>query len=419
MNILTKIFSKNTPLTPMQAAKLAAQKTLAGEGKRVLPWNLKSVSRIRLDIKSWNEALATAQSEAPKNFALQLLYDEISLDALLTSQIENRKQQVLGIDFNLKNAAGEIDEEQTLLLRKLPAYRQLSNAVLDAGYRGYNMVELVLTKTIDGNPALEVITLPRTNIVPQLGQWYPDYSEDKFTEYRKMAEYGVWILEFNSGDLGLLNKAVSHVLFKRFAASCWSELCEIYGIPPRVMKTNTQDGVMLSRAEQMMKDMGAAAWFIIDETESFEWAESTATNGDVYKNLINLCSNEITLLISGAIIGQDTVNGNRSKEESSKEMLSLLVKSDIASLEAYWNNTIIPALVKIGILKGELTGEFEPSKDLEQLWKFTEGLLPSYKIDAEWAKKTFGVEITGEREAATPAKGEESKQGLKISDFFD
>ncbi|WP_446662918.1 phage portal protein family protein, partial [Flavobacterium psychrophilum] len=35
----------------------------------------------------------------------------------------------------------------------------------------------------------------------------------------------------------MLNKAVSHVLFKRFAQSCWSELCEIYGIPPRVLKT--------------------------------------------------------------------------------------------------------------------------------------------------------------------------------------
>jgi phage gp29-like protein len=402
-------------LNKRENAQMAAKATSA---KRVLPWELKAVSRVRQNVKTWNEAFSSAQSATPKNFALQLLFNEIKLDALLTSQIENRKQQVLGIDFKLKNAAGEVDEEQTAMLRKMPAYRTLCNAILDARYHGYNLVELALTKSIDGQTELEVIVLPRTNVVPQLGEWYPDYSEDKKVLYREMAEYGTWILEFNTGELGLLNKAVPHILFKRFAQSCWSELCEIYGIPPRVMKTNTQDNVMLNRATQMMKDMGAAAWFIIDETESFEWAESTSTNGDVYKNLINLCNNEITLLITGAIIGQDTVNGNRSKEESSKEMLSLLVKSDLAELEMYWNSTIIPALVKIGVLKGDLTGEFEPAKDLEQLWKFTSGVLQYNKVDPAWIKTTFGVEVTGERESPVNDKGV-GKEKLKLSDFFD
>lgn len=424
MSILNKIFSwvktkePTAPLTPMQAAQLAAKDVQ--NGKRVLPWNLKSVSRIRQDIKTWNEALSSAQSEEPKNFALQLLYDEIRKDALLTSQMGNRMERVLGIDFNLKKPSGEVDEEQTTMLRKLPAYQKLCTAALNARYHAYSMVELSLTVNIDGVLVLDVIDLPRTNIVPRLGRWYPDYTEDKFTLYREMPEFGTWILEFNNDDLGLLDKAVSHVLFKRFATSCWSELCEIYGIPPRVMKTNTQDTVMLSRAEQMMKDMGAAAWFIIDETENFEWAKGADTNGDVYKNLINLCNSEMSLLISGAIIGQDTTHGNRSKEDSSKEMLAILIKSDLTNLEAYWNNTIIPALVRIGVLKGDLVGEFVPSKDLEQLWKFTAGSLQYYNIDPEWVKTTFGVEVTAERVTpAASANDATSKQGLKLSDFFD
>ena len=72
-------------------------------------------------------------------------------------------------------------------------------------------------------------------------------------------------MEFGSPrNYGLLNKAVPHALFKKFAHSCWSELCEIYGIPPRYIKTNTQDPEMLDRAEQMLRDMGSAAYFIID-----------------------------------------------------------------------------------------------------------------------------------------------------------
>lgn len=383
-----------------------SQKTLAASAtpakKRHLPYTDKAVSRVRQDIKSWNTALQSAQTEEPKNFAIQLLYNEIMLDAHLSSQIENRKQQTLSAQFALKNKTNnELDEEQTKLLQNMAAYRTLNSYLVDMICYGYSLVELELVNGTDGEQKLNVILIPRTNVVPKTGKFYPDYAEDKAIDYREMPEYGTWILEFDTTTLGLLNKAVSHVLFKRFAQSCWSELCEIYGIPPRVMKTNTQDTVLLNRAEQMMKDMGAAAWFIIDETESFEWAKGTDTNGDVYANLIKLCSNEISLLINGAVIGQDTKHGNESKEESSQNMLWGLVQSDMAMIEGYWNNTIIPALVKIGILKGDVYFEFSQAEDTAQLWTMTKEALPFYNVDPKWVKDKFGIEITSERLTAS------------------
>jgi len=192
---------------------------------------------------------------------------------------------------------------------------------------------------------------------------------------------------------------VPHILFKRFAQSCWSELCEIYGIPPRVMKTTTQDPAMVKRAESMMRDMGAAAWFIIDESEKFEWATAATTNGDVYKNLITLCNNEISMLISGAVIGQDTKNGSNSKEVASQEMLQTLIDADLRTVEQYWNTTVIPALVELGILKGELTYCYEQTEDLAELWKMTNESLPYFEVDPVWVKEKFGVEVTGKREA--------------------
>ncbi len=381
--------------------KLAAPLQQPEKTKRYLPYTPKSISRVRQDINSWNSALNMYNdADYPRTYPLQLLYNEIMLDAHLTSQIENRRQQVFSTDFSLKNAKGDADEEQTLFLNKLTAYRTLTNLVIDQIYYGYSLCELSIA-----NGVLNVAAVPRTNVVPKTGLFFPDYTDElKTIEYRNMREYGTWILEFKTDDPGLLNKAVSHVLFKRFAQSCWSELCEIYGIPPRVMKTNTQDNVMLKRAETMMKDMGAAAWFIIDETESFEWAKAADTNGDVYKNLIKLCSDEISLLISGAVIGQDTKNGSLSKDQSAQEMQWLLVQSDMQLIEAAWNNSIIPALVKIGILKPGLTFAFDPVEDNDQLWQRTKEALPFYNVDPEWVKDKFGIEITGERQqqAADP-----------------
>ncbi|GFR75320.1 phage Mu F like family protein, partial [Elysia marginata] len=100
-----------------------------------------------------------------------------------------------------------------------------------------------------------------------------------------------------------------------------------------------------------MQDVGAAAWFIIDNEEHFEFAKATANaSGDVYKNLINLCNNEISMAVSGAIIGQDTLHGNRSKEQAAQKLLDNLVQSDMTMVKNYWNTTVLPALISIGLI---------------------------------------------------------------------
>lgn len=398
-----------------QKKNLAIQPKKADDSKRFLPYDSKAVSRTRQDIQSWNTALRMAQAEDPKNYKLQLLFDEISNDALLSSQIQNRKQQLFTSSFSIKKPNGEVDEEQTTKLKNNPIFRQLTMAILDNLYYGYSLVELRLEANTKGELVPVVTTLPRTNVVPQKGLFFKDYTQDKTTLYREMPEFGTWVLEFNSNELGLLNKAVSHVLFKRFAQSCWSELCEIYGIPPRVLKTNTQDGTMLRRGEQMMRDMGSAAWFIIDSTENFEWAKGVATNGDVYNNLIALCNNEISMLISGAVIGQDTKNGSNSKEQSSQDMLWQLVQSDMQQVSQYWNDTIIPGLINIGFLSGDLNFEFDPQEDTQQLYERAIGFLGtgSYTIKPEYILKKFGLEVL-EKKQPTPGAQKLDLDG----DFF-
>jgi phage gp29-like protein len=421
MKILNSSFSKALGIDKYVNKKiLAAVVKEVGRQKSRLPYTPKSVYHTRADMKNWKTAEGMALSvEDCKTYFLQLLFDEIRKDALLTSQIENRKQQVFSADFVLKNAKGDIEEEQTLLLKKSKAYHDITDAILEIKYVGYNMVELGM----GADKKVTVCLVPRTNYVPKEGLFYNDYTDAATIKYRELPDYGKWILEFDSGELGLLNKAVPHVLFKRFAQSCWSELCEIYGIPPRVMKTNTQDPVMLGRAEQMMKDMGAAAWFIIDETENFEWAKGADTNGDVYANLINLCDNQNSLLTCGAIIGQDTKNGNRSKDESAQNVLWELVKADMEMAEQYWNNTVIPAYIKIGAMPAGLTFEYLPSEDLTQLFEFTKGLLPFKQIDNDWLVDKFGVKVIGDKESAASdgaADGAVEKAvAKKLSAFFD
>ena len=384
----------NTQTTNIETCKQPEPIIRQREGlvRKIVP---KAISRIRKDMDSWRRALRQADSiERPRRKELMDLYADVMLDALLTSQIEQRIGRTLSAEFSLKDTAGKVDEASTRILSEEVWFPLLLRYMLESVFYGHSLVEFSASEV----SGLEVTLIPRQNVVPEKGLFLFDSTADDGVYYRDMREYGTYVLEFGSPrNYGLLNKAVPHALFKKFAHSCWSELCEIYGIPPRYVKTNTQDPEMLDRAEQMLRDMGSAAYFIIDTTEEFQFANGVSTNGDVYNNLISLCNSEMSLLVSGAQIGQDTKNGNRSKEEVSVKQLVKYVNADKRLMEDYMNSIVLPALTRLGFIYDGLRFSFNSEEDTGQLWERTAQAMQYYDIDPDWIREKFGIEVTGKR----------------------
>jgi len=351
----------------------------------------KYILQTRRDIADWkwSKQLATAPTD-PKVYLLQDVFTDISGDALLTSQMNNRREQTISAPFELVTPDDKPDEKMTKIIQEIPITTDVLGHIWDSEFYGYSVIEFSVK---NGTKNVELIN--RRNIIPSVGRFYPDTSMNNYIEYRDTKEFGNWILEFDSGGIGLMDKVVPHVLFKKFAQSCWSELCEIYGIPPRVMKTETRDPAMLDRAESMMREVGAAAWFIIDKTEEFDFAKGVNTNGDVYANLINLCNNELSMLVAGAIIGQDTKNGNESKEKISISLLDRLVDADKRMAEVYMNSVVIPAWIRIGWIPGTASRfRFKAVEDTDQLWTYTKELLSYKEVDNDFIKEKFGIPVT-------------------------
>ena len=373
----------------------------------------KAMARTKADVLTWKNAIAMASNiESPKTFPYYNLLEDMMLDAHTTSQIQNRKLKTVSSNFTIKNHTGETHQELTDKLQKSVWFNEIISYILDSIFFGYTLVEFNRTETDPKKVKIDLI--PRQNVLPKKGIILNDYQDDKGIDYLNAPEYGSWLIDFGTtGDLGLINKAIPHILFSRFAQSCWSELCEIYGIPPRVMKTNTRDSGALRRAEKMMTDMGAAAWFIIDETEKLEWATTgTPATGEVYNGLIKLCRDNISLLISGAIIGQDTQYGSRSKEQSSQDILQNLIDADQTLVEQYMNEKVLPALFKIGILPMDnLLFEYDKVEDLSELWTRTKEILPYKEVPNEWIKEKFGIEVQDRKD--------HPQQNLSADYFFD
>lgn len=365
----------------------------------------KAISRTRSDTASWKQALRQADNvDEPRQTRLMTLFDDIMLDGHLTSQIALRYSAIESAPFALYRGTERADETELI---QTTFISELIGHVFQSIFFGHSLCEIDLK---DGVYSTKLI--PRTNVVPKRGELLLSDSA-KPINYREVREYGSWIMEFGKpDDYGLLNKAVPYALFKRFSMSCWSELCEIYGIPPRYIKTDTLDSAAMDRAESMLRDMGAAAWFIIDTNEDFQFAKGADTNGDVYKNLISLCNNEMSLLISGAVIGQDTVNGSNSKEKTSLELLERINASDKRMIERAFKDIIIPALVHIGYLPAGLVLKYEKEEDLTRLFEMVEKVLKHKNVPNEYIKEKFGIDCTDKVVVETTPKK------LSLSDFF-
>ncbi|MEG1936987.1 MAG: DUF935 family protein [Rikenellaceae bacterium] len=405
--------TNNAPKTA-QNNKISSHRTGGELTQKIIA---KNVSASRKDVGAWRKAQKEAhKTDNPRRVLLHQLYDDMLLDGHLTSQIELRKSFTAAAPFKIEKD-GKIDDELTDLFANSLWLDSIIDHILDTMFFGASLVEL----DYDG-VNLNVSLIPQTNIVPDKGLFYFDYSADAALSYREMKEYGTWLLEFGEErSLGLINKAVPHVIFKRLAQSCWAELCEIYGIPPRTLRTDTTNGERMIQAKTMMEDMGSAAWMIIDTDEVFEFAKGVATNGEVYDGLIKLCTNEISLIILGAVVGQDTKNGNESKEKSSINLLKGLVKKDKIYVQKQINSTVIPALERIGVIPQGASFAFHKEIDTATLWSQVKEAMPYVDFDIEWLNSTFGMQITGLKNqppSLPDPNTKKEKLSLGVDDFF-
>lgn len=374
----------------------------------------RNTSIVRRDFSDWKLAQLSAQSVSnPRQVLLQTLYSDVMQDALMSSQIDTlRIGKSKAADFDLVDSQGNTDEQATEQFKASGLYEQFAGHIVESLFYGFTVAEITGGK---------VRTVPRSYIEPSEGVFYPDQYGHSGISYRKLREYGRTILEFypKEGALGYINKAVPYVLIKKFALSCWSEFCEIFGMPPRILKTNTQDSEMLTRAESMMREIGSAAYAIIDTTEDINFGQSVSTDGTIYEKLISKCDGQISLINLAAVLGQDTVNGNYSKEESSSKLLDDVVASDKKLIESYFNTLILPALAHNGMVKDGLRLRISKSKDIEALWNKTVQAMPYFNIEPKWIKDTFGIEVTDPKVAslsAPPSSPPPMSEG--ISDFF-
>lgn len=350
-----------------------------------------NTAQYRKDIEDWLSAQAWANNvDYPNRSRLVELYEEVLQDAMLFSQIANRKRGTTSAKYHLIDKSSKPNDEATRALTSSVWFKELIGHVLDAQFFGHSLVEYAPSLY----DPLRGMLIDRRHVEPSLGIVKQRTHDQDGIPYRTVAEYGTSVLEFGTYyDLGLLNKAVPLVLMRKFAKACFSEYNEKFGMPPLFLKTNTDDPVMVNRAMDMLRDMGSAAQGVLDNTEEFQVLDAVISDGESYNNFIRILDSDISLLIAGAIIGQDTKHGGRSKEESSISILDGLIDEDKNGVATAINTTVLPALVAQGIVPEGLTFEWVQDEDLDSLFDKVIAASQYYDVEPDFITKKFGIPV--------------------------
>jgi phage gp29-like protein len=370
-----------------------------------------NVSRAKKGVADWRTALQNAEKvENPKRLQLYNLYDEIVLDAHVSAEIDRRLLAFVGTEWQLIDEQGKPDVEAGNTINKQWFLELMEHAWFSKAW-GHSLIEI---KNITSDGMVHSVNLvPRRHVLVEKGIVIKNQADEKGLLYRIDPATYQWLFEFGiENDLGFLNKCAPHVLYKRFVQGAWTEFCEVFGMPVRIAKTETKDKESLRKLDAAMASMSTAFYAVIDKEEEIDFLQAATSDGRVYESLMNYCSAEISKLINGAVIGEDSKGGSRSKEEVGLKLIENKQMADKRWFEIIMNEQILPKLITLGYpVQGKIF-EFVKNKDVATHWKMVNEMLTNYDIEPEYIQEHFNVPVSKKNSVQEPIKVSKGAKGF-------
>lgn len=253
-----------------------------------------------------------------------LLFEEMeSLDARLKSNAEKRRMALTGLEYEIVSAAEAGDVKDEALAEAAADYVRETLDALD-GFPGalehlataigpnlavcemewessrpvaiFNVPAHRLTMDLNLSPAVRIITQESLRGLEMSGP--------KFVVHVPHAVSGSPLLK------SLSTAQATIWLIKKLAIADWATFCEVFGMPVRVGKYRPAAAPEEKKVlADMLANIGAAAWAMVSEATSIEFAETTNRGVSPFEALINYCDREQAVLWLGGNLTGDTTGG--------------------------------------------------------------------------------------------------------------
>lgn len=175
-------------------------------------------------------------------------------------------------------------------------------------------------------------------------------------------------------------------------------------MPIRIGKTNIQDAEAKANMEDMLENMGSAAWGVFDVEDDIELKEASKSDfSNMYDKFIERVNSELSklVLLQTGTTDEKSFTGAANVHEST---LKDVIESYIIKVEDITNEVVIPLCVRHGILPlgAYMKADNEQKVTLKEMFDMVKELLPSYDISEDWISETFDIPIEGKKEVKEP-----------------
>jgi len=373
----------------------------------------------RQDIGNWRRAWQRAISvEWPSRVDLHAIYRDIRIDGqwlAVTGQIKKEVLQKVVVIVKRDDPETEIPELSSQL-EDAQWFIDYCDLVIDSILEGYRLAEFGEVIDVNGIKKFsEVEAVDPDHVIPEHNVFVRNISDSwkNGIDYTK-PPYNQWVIGIGKKkDLGLLNAIAPHALAKKNMLAFWDKFGEIFGMPIRVGKTNTNNAADRRDMADMLEKMGAASWGLFNDGTEIEIIETTRGDAwQVYDKRIERANSEI----SKAIIHQTMTTDNGSSKSQSETHLTIqekVIEYFARLVRIAINDKLIPFMIMHGFKGWEnAKAKYDDTKEysIEEVSRLLEVLLQHYDIDADHIKENYNIPVTEKKQ---PGKNENP------GNFFD
>jgi hypothetical protein len=362
----------------------------------------------RKEITDWQAArYAYYQSDIPRFFPIQEVYDDIMLDGHLTAVTEDRTLRTINEDF-IFSIDGIKDDKLTALIEDQEWFDYVLEEAHKTTYRGE---AYLWVKEFEKGKIKEVELVDRGLLVPGQKILLYDINGTKGLDVSEVDDILLYAKFYS--NIGILEKAAVYTILKRHSWGSWDEFEELFGVPIRIAKVASQSDTVKNEVAGWLEEMGSAAYGVFPIGTEVEIKENSKTDSfNVFYQKIQALDKELSKLIlhqtmtteNGASKAQGTVHENT---------LEQVIKSDKKKMLSFLNKRLVPAMRNLGYsIPDNAKITIEKTKDPENQIKIDSQLMSNgYVLKQQYVEETYGVEI--ERmpaEQTTPPKPDNAKK---------
>lgn len=344
----------------------------------------------RKEINDWQAArYSYYQSDIPRFFPLQEVYDDIMLDGHLTAVTEQRTLRTINENF-IFSINGIKDDKLTDYIEDQEWFDHLLEEAHKTIYRGEGFLWV---KNFEKGNIKEIEMLDRGLLVPGEKILLYDINGIKGLDISEVDDILIYSKFYS--NIGLLEKAAVYTILKRHSWGSWDEFEELFGVPIRIAKVASQSDTVKNEVAGWLEEMGSAPYGVFPLGTEIEIKENSKTDSfNVFYQKIQALDKELSKLVlhqtmtteNGASKAQGTVHENT---------LESVIKSDKKKMLSFLNKRLVPAMRKLGYAipdKAKIT--IEKTKDPEKQITIDNQLMSNgYILKQQYVEEVYGVEI--------------------------